>query len=41
MTIMIELLAFALVAVALGAPCLLNLIWGRIEVEQPPGARAA
>lgn len=38
---MIDLLAFAVVTVALGAPCLLNLIWGQTEVEQPDGARAA
>ena len=34
---MIDLLAFAVVAVALAAPGLINLIWGQIEIDQPHG----
>lgn len=32
---MIDLMAFAVVAVALAAPCLLNGIWGHVDIEQP------
>jgi len=38
---MIDLLAFAVVAVALGTPSLLHLLWGQIEIEQPQRTRAA
>ena len=31
---MIDMLAFAVVAVALAAPGLINLVWGRVEIEQ-------
>lgn len=38
---MIDLLAFAVVAFALGTPGLVHLLWGQIEVEQPNGTGAA
>jgi hypothetical protein len=38
---MIDLLAFAVVAFALGTPGLVHLLWGQIEAEQPNGSRAA
>jgi hypothetical protein len=35
------LLAFMVVAFALGTPGLVHLLWGQIETEQPNGTRAA
>jgi hypothetical protein len=34
---MIDMLAFAVVAIALAAPGLINLVW---DIEPPPGERA-
>jgi hypothetical protein len=36
---MIDLLAFAVVAVALGMPCMVELLWG--PLERPSNPRAA
>jgi hypothetical protein len=38
---MIDLLAFAVVAIALGTPGLVHLLWGQIDVEQSNGTGAA
>jgi hypothetical protein len=32
---MIDMMAFAVVAVALAAPRVINLIWGQVDIELP------
>jgi hypothetical protein len=38
---MVDMLAFAVVAVALAAPGLINLVWGHVEIEPLANDRTA